>query len=267
MTLVSDRAAHLAEQIDACRIVDLSSDVGNHADGPFGTEVDALEPTPGAAFFCENVLPKLAPHAVGRFGPSDFPKEAFLRHEMVRASTHAGSHIDAPGHYGPADSGDPGYINAAPLRSFIGPGVMCDVSDVDEQVVTLRHIDVPARVREGIGAGRSGIALIHTGGEKAIGRDVVEAFLDAGIDVIGTDGASFDGPFAPMIDAYLDSGDTDVLWPAHMIGRSRPYYQLERLTNLAALPPSGFLVIAFPVLIEGATAAWTRATALVPGAA
>ncbi|MEV4298776.1 cyclase family protein [Microbispora rosea] len=248
----------LSEGVNACRIVDLSSDVGNHADGPFKTEIDALEPEPGARFFCENVLPKVAPHAVGRLRPENFPKGAFLRHEMVRASVHAGSHVDAPGHYGPADDGSPGFINEAPLGSFIAPGLMYDVSRLPDDVVGLRHVDVPGRGSEGA------IALIRTGGGKAIGSDLVEAFLDAGITVLGTDGESFDGPFAPMIDRYLASGDDAALWPAHVLGRSRPYYQLERLRNLEALPASGFLVIAFPVLIEGATAAWTRAVALVP---
>jgi cyclase len=247
----------LAAEIAECRIVDLSSDVSTHADGPFATEMEVLEPGAGAAFFCENVLPTLVPDAVGRFRPDDFPDGAFLRHEMVRASVHAGSHVDAPGHYGPADG--LGLINEAPLRSFIGKGFRWDVSEVPERVIGLRHVDPTPRA-----AGAGAIGLIRTGGTKAIGADVVEAFIDAGITVIGTDAASFDGPFPPMIEEYLATGDRDVLWPAHMLGRRRPYYQLERLRNLDALPEQGFLVIAFPVLIDGATAAWTRAVALVP---
>nr|AFY23039.1 TamH [uncultured bacterium] len=251
----------LVAGIAACRIVDLSSDVSTHADGPFRTELEVLEPGPGAAFFCQHVLPELVPEAVGRFRPEDFPDGAFLRHEMVRASVHAGSHVDAPGHYGPAGAG--GRVNEAPLRSFIGQGFRWDVRDVPERVIGLRHVDPAARVADGVGPAGA-IGLIHTGGAKAIGADVVEAFIDAGITVIGTDAASFDGPFPPMIEEYLATGDRDVLWPAHMLGRRRPYYQLERLHNLAALPEQGFLVIAFPVLIDGATAAWTRAVALVP---
>lgn len=252
----------LAEIIASCRIVDLSSDVANHADGPFKTEVDVLEPEPGASFFCENVLAALAPYAVGRFSHSDFPDSAFLRHEMVRASVHAGSHVDAPGHYGPSRNGASGHINEAPLRSFIGPGLMFDVSHVDEASIYLRHIDLTPYSHD---IADNGIALIRTGGSKAIGREVIEAFLDIGVNVIGTDGESFDGPFRPMIDAYLETGDKDVLWPAHMLGRHRPYYQLERLSSLESLPRSGFFVIALPILIEGATAAWTRAVALIPG--
>ena len=42
------------------------------------------------------------------------------------------------------------------------------------------------------------------------------------------------------------------------------YYHIERLRNLGLLPPSGFVFVAFPVLIEETTAAWTRAVAFVP---
>jgi cyclase len=257
--------ATLAAAMSGSHIVDLSSDVSNHADGPFGTSMEILEPEPGAKFFCETVLPRLAPHAVGRLQPDDFPASAFLRHELVRASVHAGSHIDAPGHYGPAANGsDTALINDAPLTAFLQPAMRVDVSDVEERVITLRHVDVAARVERDLGAD-GGIALIHTGGGKGVGGDVVEAFIDAGISVVGTDSEGFDGPFAPMIDDYLACRNQDVLWPAHMLGRRRPYYQLERLTNLGALPDAGFFVIALPVLVDGATAAWTRAIALVPG--
>ena len=254
----------LLKGLESCTIVDLSNDVGQHADGPFRTEMDVLEPEPGTRFFCENVLPKLAPHTVGRFRPEDFPDGAFLRHEMVRASTHAGSHIDAPGHYGPSRDSSDRFINDAELGSFIAAGVSYDLTAVPGREIHLEHLRIPDRVATARGNSQRCIALLHTGGDKAIGADVIEAFLDVGVNVIGTDGASFDGPFAPMIENYLETGDQSVLWPAHVLGRRRPYYQLERLNNLNALPPDGFLVFALPVRIEGATAAWTRAIALVP---
>ncbi|GAB2678779.1 cyclase family protein [Nocardia goodfellowii] len=238
-------------------LIDISSDIGNHAEGPFGTRIDALEPEPGAAFFCENVLPKIAAHAVGRLRAADFPDGAFLRHEMVHASVHAGSHIDAPGHYGPAADGVQREINSAPLRSFLGPGLLFDVAAVQTSVITRTEIVLPEGTRPGT------IVLIRTGGDKAIAAEVIEYLLDAGIDVIGTDGASFDGPFEPMIERFLADGDRESLWPAHVLGRRRPYYQIERLANLDKLPAAGFFVIALPVLIAGATAAWTRAIAVL----
>lgn len=248
--------------VESGRVIDLSSDVGEHAKGPFQTELEVLEPGPGAEFFCTNVLPRLAPHAVGRLRAEDFPDRAFLRHETVRASVHAGSHVDAPGHYGPLEDGSDGYINDAPLDAFIGAGVHIDVSTVTDTRIGLRHLESTGAMELLTGERRT-IVLIETGGNKGFDAEVIGALLDVGVRVVGTDGESFDGPFEPMIDRFVDTGDPSVLWPAHMIGRRRPYYQLERLRNLHTLPRHDFLVIAMPVLIEGATAAWTRAVALV----
>jgi cyclase len=105
--------------------------------------------------------------------------------------------------------------------------------------------------------------LLHTEREKAISAGAVTYLLDAGVQVIGTDADGFDGPFEPMIRRFLQTSDPAVLWPSHVLGRQRLYYHIERLRNLAALPAQGFLVSALPVLIEGTTAAWTRAVAFV----
>jgi cyclase len=256
----------LSSAIQRCEIVDLSTDVARHADGPFRTHVEVLEPVPGAQFFIDRVLPKVMPEAIGRMHASDFPSGAFLRHEMVTASVHAGSHIDAPGHYGPGiASPEAAFVNGAPLRSFIGSGVFYDASGAPGDVVQLDDIAAIGRA-SGIEDVAGKLVLIRTGGSKAISAAVVEALLDSGVSVIGTDGESFDGPFRPMIERFLATGDASLLWPCHVLGRRRPYYQIERLGGLERLPPAGFLVIAFPVRIDGATAAWTRAVALVPGA-
>ena len=41
------------------------------------------------------------------------------------------------------------------------------------------------------------------------------------------------------------------------------YYQIEKLTNLAAIPATGFTFSCFPVKIERASAGWIRAVALI----
>lgn len=48
----------------------------------------------------------------------------------------------------------------------------------------------------------------------------------------------------------------------HKAGREIPYWQMEKLHNLEALPASGFEVSCFPVKIRGASAGWTRAVAI-----
>ncbi len=247
----------------ACRMVDLSSDVSDCPPGPFQTRVDVIEATDGARIFCEKVLPALVPEAVGKLRPEHFPDAAFLRHEMVSASVHSGSHVDAPGHYGLPSDGSRGLMSSAPLKTFVGAGVMLDVSDVPGWQIERHHIQTAVQAA-GIDGFDHTIVLIHTKREKAISAEVVADLLDSGVQVIGTDADGFDGPFEPMIRRFVQTADPGVLWPAHVLGRRRPYYHIERLRNLASLPPCGFLVIALPILIQETTAAWTRAVAFIP---
>jgi cyclase len=253
----------LARELLACRIIDLSSDVGDCAPGPFQTEIDVIEAAEGAEIFCEKVAPALVPEVAGRLRPDHFPDRAFLRHEMVRASVHSGSHIDAPGHYGPSRNGNPGMIASAPLEAFVGAGVMLDVAAIDGWRIEREHIRSALRASAIEDLDRA-IVLVHTQRDKAISPDVVVDLLDAGVQVIGTDAEGFDGPFEPIVRRFLETEDTAVLWPAHVLGRDRPYYHIERLRNLELLPSQGFIFVGLPVLIGGATASWTRAVAFVP---
>lgn len=258
-----DTGDALARSLLACRMVDLSSDVTDCPPGPFQTTVDVIEAPEGAQIFCDKVAPFLVPRAAGELSPEDFPGRSFLRHEQVSASVHSGSHIDAPGHYGTSQPGELDFISSAPLDAFVGAGIMLDVSGIPGWRVERSHVRAAIEAC-GVSEFDQVIVLIHTEREKAISAEVVADFLDAGVRVIGTDADGFDGPFEPMIERFLDTRDPGVLWPAHILGRSRPYYHIERLRNLASLPARGFLVIAMPVLIAGTTAAWTRAVAFVP---
>jgi cyclase len=251
--------------LDALRrfvVVDLSSDVADHVSGPFATRLDVMEADAGARFLVEKVVPRMAPELAGRIRPATFPDGAFLRHELVTASTHAGSHVDAPGHYGgPLREGS--FVNDAPPEDFLGRGICLDGSDSDERLVTWEHLDLAGRLpREPRLDGT--IALVRAGAGRGVAVDVVENLLNRGVRVIGTDATSFDGPFREMLEQQAATGDGAAAWPCHVLGRERPYYQLESLANLNRLPASGFFVWAPPVKVRGATAAWVRALALVP---
>jgi kynurenine formamidase len=52
-----------------------------------------------------------------------------------------------------------------------------------------------------------------------------------------------------------------IFWEAHQCDLA--YSQIERLVNLAALPPTGFKVACFPLKIKGASAAPARVVAIV----
>ena len=59
------------------------------------------------------------------------------------------------------------------------------------------------------------------------------------------------------------TGDDTLFWEAHRVGQRRPYWHMEQLTNLGALPPSGFEVMVFPLKIVGASAAPARVVAVI----
>ena len=247
----------------ACETIDLSKDVNLHRpESPFRTRMEVLEAKPGAVFFAEKMMPSHFPEGAGKIKPEAFPDAAFLRHEMLTISTHAGSHVDAPGHYGgPLEESS--FIGAAALSEFIAPGFYIDGTEVEGDEVRWEHVK-PQLDEYGISDVKGHIALLRIGHHRAIGVDVVDKLYDMGVRVMGTDHDSFDGPFDRMLRIYLKTNDSSVLWPCHMLGRTKPYYQLENLMNLEKLPRKGFLVMALPILVGGATASWSRVVAFVP---
>ena len=60
-----------------------------------------------------------------------------------------------------------------------------------------------------------------------------------------------DLPFQAQIAKSKATGDNTLFWEAHRVGQRRPYWHMEQLTNLGALPPHGFEVAVFPLRIVG----------------
>ena len=146
--------------------------------------------------------------------------------EMLQLSTHNGTHMDAPWHYhSTTNSGaNPApSIDEAPLDRFFRPGVKLDFS------------------------------------HRPHGHVVSAAELE----VVGTDAWSWDAPFSHTARRWAESRDPAIIWEGHKAGRIRPYYQIEKLTNLDSLPPHGFTFSCFPVKIERASAGWIRAVAII----
>jgi kynurenine formamidase len=51
---------------------------------------------------------------------------------------------------------------------------------------------------------------------------------------------------------------------SHKLGHEREYIHMETLANLDKIPkPFGFKIAAFPINIEGASAAWIRPVAIL----
>ena len=196
--------------------------------------------------------------------------------ETVTLTSHSATHIDAPLHYGPRCEGKPARsIDVLPLDWFYAPGVVLafetdpELGAIGAREMRLALKTLPQQIAPGtvvlcnVGAGRLWGTPQYFTQFRGIGPDALEVLFALGVRVVGTDAFGMDPPFHRMLDAYRATGDKSHLWPAHVLGRSREYCQIERLGGLDALPrASGFRVACFPIRLENGGAAWTRAVAI-----
>ncbi|KAF0174959.1 MAG: cyclase family protein [Alphaproteobacteria bacterium] len=208
----------------------------------------------------------------------DLPDGEAWAVEELTLSTHSGSHMDAPWHY--HSTTDYGArraptIDEAPLHLFLRPGVKLDFRNLpDGHVVTATEVE-----RELSRIGHSlqpfDIVLVNTSASDAyggpdyvasgcgMGREATLFLTGHGVQVVGTDAWSWDAPFVHTAKRFAMTGDAALIWEGHKAGRERPYFQMEKLQNLEALPSTGFTVSCFPVKIERASAGWVRAVAIL----
>ncbi|HEU5171321.1 MAG TPA: cyclase family protein [Gemmatimonadales bacterium] len=205
------------------------------------------------------------------FGPT--PAGFFYAANSFSMPEHGGTHVDAPIHF--AEGGV--TAERIPLRQLVLPAVVIDVTvqasgDPDYR---LTAADVAAFERRHGRVPAGAAVLLRTGWDarwpdrKAyLGDDTpgdasklhfpsfgVEAarllIEERGAGALGVDVASID---------YGQSKDFMV----HRIAAARNVPGFENLTGLGALPPTGALLLALPVKIEGGSGGPLRAVALVP---
>ncbi|MEK4044692.1 cyclase family protein [Paenibacillus sp. FSL H8-0048] len=207
----------------------------------------------------------------------DFPGEEFLNMEMITASTHTGTHFDAPLHFGSTSEGEPAAsIDEVPLEWCFGDGVVLDFTHIQAGGSIEQQDIVQELERIGYTLKPLDIVLIRTGADRYWGtaryltdypgmsREATAFLTGQGIRLMGIDSYGFDRPFKHMISDYKRTGDNAYLFPAHFWGREQTYCHMERLTNLEQIPvPYGFKVACFPVKIRSAGAAWVRAVAII----
>jgi len=247
-------------------VLDLSVAHQNFASEPYPPTITHTDHREGARRL--GLLAKVEPEA--------FPEGLGMASDQVSGSSHSGTHVDAPWHYGPTSEGKPAMtIDRVPLEWCYGNGVVLDLrhkepgSEITAEDIqqALERIDYQIRPGD--------IVLIQTGADKyygtseylprqsGLGLQATQYILDQGVRTIGIDAWGVDRPVAKMVEAYRN-GDKDALWPSHMFGRQRAYLQIEKMANLDLLPrPVGFKVCAFPAKFEGGSAGWTRAVAII----
>ena len=210
----------------------------------------------------------------------DYPDREAAAAEWVHATTHSGTHLDAPWPYHStmdARFGDPKpsiTIDQVPLDWCFKPGVkldfrdrpdgyVCTPGDVEAELARIGHELEPLDIvlvntRAGSRYGHDDFVNAGCG----MGRDATMCLLERGVRVTGIDAWSWDAPFSYTAKKFAETGDTRLLWEGHKAGREIGYCHLEKLHNLESLPGDGFTVCCFPAKIRGASAGWTRAVAI-----
>jgi kynurenine formamidase len=250
------------------KVIDLSKPVRFNRDDPFFMRVKVKHKP--------HRLAKLLVRLLGlpfRLFPRDF---AGWADDTIRMGVHATTHIDAPWHYGPTSGGARAQtIDEIPLERCIGPGVVLDLSHkADDDPITVADLEA-ALARSGATLTDRTIVLIRTGRDRlmdtkdfwktgtGMSAAATEWLLDRGVTVTGIDQWGWDLPFRAQIAKARATDDATLFWEAHRVGQRRPYWHMEQLTNLDALPPHGFEVAVFPLKIVGASAAPARVVAIL----
>lgn len=249
------------------RLIDLSLSIEPGPSDPLNIQISYKTHEDGADFLCNF------------FGcrKSDLPQGLGGAAEIITCSSHAGTHIDAPWHYGPTSEGRKARtIEEIPLEWFFSDGVVLDMRhkqngslvDVQDLQDELDRINYKIKPLD--------IILLQTGADKywgkaeyfekgcGLGRDSTLWLVDQGVKVIGTDAWGLDRPFWAVKAEFERTSRKEALWESHYAGMDKEYCQIEKLTNLDVLPaPVGFKVACFPVKISRAGAGWSRVVAFV----
>jgi kynurenine formamidase len=196
---------------------------------------------------------------------------------MLTLNSHSGTHVDAPLHYGSTCEGRPARtITEIGLEELFCEGMVLDLRGRCEPG---QGIAIEA-LREAIRATgrdiRAGDAVLLRTGQEDFDLDDIRVFqypgmtrdgtlflAEHGAKVLGTDALGWDRPFGVMAKAFRESGDRTEIWDGHFAGREREVFIVQQLTNLGALPPTGFKVGFFPIRIARASAAPARVVAFL----
>ncbi|HOW36167.1 MAG TPA: cyclase family protein [Candidatus Omnitrophota bacterium] len=265
------------------KIIDLSLPIDDTLLETHAAKIDRISHQEGVEHFNWVVMSK-QPQGQEKFDKgervaksSEIPDGEMLSLEIVNASVHMGTHVDAPFHYGSKCEGKPAkQIMDVPLEWCYGNGVRLDFTHlkypdvIDKKQVeeALKKINYKIKPMD--------IVLIWTNGDKLLGTDdyvnkyvgmmpdAVEYILDQGVKMMGIDTIGLDRPCFNMFKEFLSTKDKSKIWPSHFLGRRREYCHMERMGNLGAIPKDyGFTVSCFPVKVRNAGAGWTRVVAMV----
>jgi kynurenine formamidase len=251
------------------KVVDLSKPIRYNADDPVFMRVKVRHKPHWQARWLVRAL-----GLPFKLMPKDFV--GWADDTITQMGVHSTTHIDAPWHYGPLAAGKrAATVDEIPLDKCIAPGVVFDMSHKpDGEAITVADMEASI-AKSGASIAPDTIALIRTDRDRYLGTReywkrgtgmsaaATEWLIDRGVTVMGIDQWGWDTPFHHQIAKAKREQRNDLFWEGHRVGQRKPYWQMEQLTNLAALPSHGFKVCVFPLKLVGASAAPARVVALL----
>lgn len=195
-------------------------------------------------------------HPSPTFEPLHLLERDGLRNTVVTLSLHTSTHIDAPSHF----IADGKTIDEIPVDRFHRPGIRIDLTGCPPgAAIGLSDLEAAGFDAS---SSRDAIVLLASGwtdqawttpelygGNPYLAPDAAQAVAAAGPSAIGLDFA-------------VDAGRP---WPNHTVLLGAEVLLIENLVGIAALPPDGFTVFAFPLRVAGENGAPARVVAELPG--
>lgn len=252
------------------RILDLSKEIFDNREDPFFMRVRIRHHAHARARWLIRLL-----GLPFKLFPSDFA--GWADDTITRMGVHSTTHVDAPWHYGPTDARGRRLpaIHEMPLALCFGPGVVFDMTHkVQGEEIHVEDMERSLAV-SGAQLQPGSIALIRTGRDRYQGTRqywkmgtgmsgaATEWLIERGVQVMGIDQWGWDLPFHTQIAKARLNRDGSSFWQGHLVGRRRPYWQMEQLCGLDQLPAHGFDVAVFPLRLRNASAAPARVVAFL----
>lgn len=184
-----------------------------------------------------------------RTSRGQFPN-GLLFHEVTSAHTHAGTHVELPGHF--AEDGK--TLDEFPLAAFMGRGVLATVSTTDGARVTADVLEdsIGAPVR------RDDVLVIRNCSDAACDSDTPAVFtVDAAHWMLGM------GIKMLVFDRFRMGETVPEEREFHdiLLGRDIPI--IHSATHLEKLTRPEFFVIAWPARVHNLDSLWVRVAAIV----
>lgn len=249
------------------KFIDLSLTIENVPSEPEPAKIDYISHEEGAEILGKDI----------DLSKSDFPNGMAINLERISLTSHTGTHLDAPFHYGPISENKLAKkIDEIPLSWCYGNGLLIDLSDSESQYPVSKDEIITFLKENNCSIEKNSIVLINTGASKLWGTEeyftnfrgvspeATEYIVSHNVKIIGVDSFGFDPPFHKMLKNYSINKSQSSLWPAHIYGREKEYCQIERLTNLENIGRvNNFTVSCFPIKIKDSGAGWSRVVAII----